>query len=96
MIKLLYLVRVTGRKMILENIIRKGIFGRISSTNKTKKGRKPGSPNYRNPGIFRSLESRNLIIIIIINNDNSNCSSDPLGEYYVTGITLNGLPELSH
>ena len=93
MIKLLYLVRVTGRKMILGN--RKGIFGRISSTNKTKKGRKPGSPNYRNPGIFRSLESRNLIIIII-NNDNSNCSSDPLEEYYVTGITLNGLHELSH
>lgn len=93
MIKLLHLVRVTGRKMTLGNVSRKGIFGRMTSTNKTKKGRKPGSPNNRNPGIFRSLESRSFIIIIIINNNNSNCSSDPLGEYYVTGITLNGLLE---
>lgn len=96
MIKLLHLVRVTGRKMTLGNVIRKEIFGRITSTNKTTKGRKPGSPNNRNPGIFRSLESRNLIIIMIINNNNSNCSSDPLGECYVTGITLNSLLELSH
>lgn len=52
--------------MIVANVIRKGIFGSLLSTNRIKKnGRKPGSQKDRNQGGSRSLESRTLIIIRI-------------------------------
>lgn len=76
--------------MILGNVIRKGIFGRILNTNRIKnKDRKPGSQNNRNQDSweqgFNNSNSNN--------SNSSNSSLDLLEEYYVTGITLNHLQE---